>query len=345
MTKLPATESAATPDARGIHSQRGLTLVELMVSMVLGLILIFAATTIYELTKRTTRVQEATARLMENGRAATEILNRSVRMARYFGCAGVDQREVTTHYDTSTPVQSPTTLNGYDQQGIFGVDGTTDEIIVFHALDPTAVSLVQDLTLAAAGDPVKLVTAATNPGAGDMISLTDCSRADVFNISGFSSDGSFDELSYANCATCSHNYLANATVLRVLRERFYIGTGASGFSALFVEDPQDPNDTPLELIEGVEDMQISYGLDTNADGVANQYVSPAVILADCNTSGNAACWRKVTSVRLALLLATVENTISTSPQTYTFNGTSTTATDRRLRREFLSIIAIRNYRP
>ena len=49
------------------RNQRGLTLVELMISMLLGLILIFAATTLFEITKRTTRTQEATARLIENG--------------------------------------------------------------------------------------------------------------------------------------------------------------------------------------------------------------------------------------------------------------------------------------
>lgn len=326
------------------RTQGGVTLIELMISMLLGIILIFAATTLYEVTKRTTRAQEANARLMENGRAATEILNRAIRMARYYGCAGVAANEVRNHFDTSNSAESPATLNGYNHQGIFGVDGTTDEIVIFRGVDESKRELAVDVTLGV--DAVQLVTDPGNPAAGDILSVTDCSQADVFSTSTMTTASGIDSYAYANCPTCTQSYLSSAEVLRVSEERFYIATGAqSGLNGLWVADPNDPG-TATELIEGVEDMQISYGMDTDADGVANQYVSPAVIRADCVSNNNSTCWRKVSSVRIALLLATVENRITTSPQSYDFNGTTNiTPTDYRLRREFLSIIALRNYRP
>jgi len=326
--------------------QQGLSLVELMVSVTISIFILLAATTMFATTKQATRAQEANARLLENGRAATEILSRSIRMARYFGCAGVDSTSVTNHFDSSTPAQSPTTLNGYNQQGIFGINAATDEIIVYRALDTDAASLAADIDLGS-GDPVTLPTGALNPAAGDMIAITDCTQGDVFNTTGRSTATGIDSYTYTTCPTCSHSYQANATVHRVERERFHIATGQGGRNALFVEDPMDPNDVPQELIEGVENMQITYGIDTDdpPDGVANQYVAPATVLADCTTNGNATCWRKVTSARLALLLATVENNVVTTNQQYTFNGSSITAADRRLRREFLKVIALRNYRP
>jgi type IV pilus assembly protein PilW len=329
---------------QGKSRQRGLSLIELTVSLALGIILMLAATQGFMFTKMSTRAQEATSRLMENGRAATELLHRSVRMARYFGCAGVEATSVTNHYDISTPAQTPTTLNGYDQQGIFGVNGTTDEITVYIAQDDTNAPLTADIDLAALNNPLKL-----NSGHGldpnDMVAVTDCTQADVFNITAVNTGVAPNELSYANCATCSHSYLANASVLKVARYRYYIDIGANGEPALFLEDPQDGSDTPLELIEGVEDMQILYGLDTDANGVANQYVSPATILAVCNTEGNNNCWRRVSSVRVALLLKSEAENVVTKPQTYRFNGASITAIDRRIRREFLTIVALRNYRP
>lgn len=324
--------------------QRGLSLIELTVSLALGVILMLAATQGFIFTKMSTRAQEATSRLMENGRAATELLHRSVRMARYFGCAGVEATSVTNHFDTSTPDQTPITLNGYDQQGIFGVEGTTDEITVYIAQDDTNVPLAADIDLDALNNPLKL-----NGGHGldpnDMVAVTDCTQADVFNITAVNTGVAPNELSYANCATCSHSYLANASVLKVARYRYYIDTGANGDPALFLEDPQDGSDTPLELIEGVQDMQILYGLDTDGDAVANQYVPPATVTAVCNTDGNHICWRSVSSVRIALLLQSEARNVVTQAQTYTFNGTSTTATDRRIRREFMTVVALRNYRP
>lgn len=333
-------------------AQRGMTLIELMISMLLGLILVFAATTLFEITKRTTRTQEATARLMENGRAATEILNRSVRMARFYGCAGVDSNQVNNHFDTSNAAQTNTNMNGYDQQGIFGIEGASgapDEIIIFRALSETAKRLAGDLDLGA--EPLTLIPAGSldpnNPAVGDMLSLTDCLKAEVFSTTArsFNAATGREEYLYDNCPTCQQDYLANALVLRVAQEHFYVKTGTSGVNALFVADPNDPG-TERELIEGVEDMQISYGIDTDVDGVANQYVPPATIWADCNTNNNATCWRQVASVRIALLLATVDDHVTTKPQTYSFNGVNgITATDYRLRREFLGIIALRNYRP
>lgn len=329
--------------------QRGLSLIELMISMLLGLILLFAATTLFETVKKTTLVQEANARLQENGRAAIEILNRDIRLARYFGCAGVETTRVLNHWDSSTGAQSPTTLNGYDQQGIFGIDGATsadpDQIIVYHAVDSSAVILASDLDLTTGGYAIKLADPLGNglPAAGDWISITDCTQADVFPVSAIDPNSVTSDYAYSNCPSCTHSYLTNAVVLGVNRSQYHLTTGDNGRAALFVKDPGEVGNG-TQLIENVDDMQISYGLDTDADGVANQYVAPSTVTSDCTTNTNSLCWRKVTSVRLALLLST-NNGIASRPQTYTFNGTTTTASDTRLRREFLTVVALRNYRP
>ena len=90
-----------------------------------------------------------------------------------------------------------------------------------------------------------------------------------------------------------------------------------------------------DLIENVEDMQITYGLDTNGNGSVNYSV-------DANSVAN---WSQVISVHLNLLLRTQENNLTTAAQTYQYNGTSATATDRRLREAFSTTIALRNLLP
>ncbi len=81
-----------------------------------------------------------------------------------------------------------------------------------------------------------------------------------------------------------------------------------------------------DLIEGVKDMQILYGVDTDAagavgSGTPNYYV-PASSVA-------AADWLKVISIRIALTVQTID-------------GNLTTTGDGRIRRVFNTTIAVRN---
>ncbi|MEM1110603.1 MAG: PilW family protein [Pseudomonadota bacterium] len=344
-----------------LRRQSGVTLVELLIALVLGVFIVLAATQMFAYTKASTRSQEAAARLMENGRAATEILNRQIRMARYYGCAGVEAASVTNHYDSTKPAPavavSDAAMNGYHQQGLYGTDGASgapDSITVFQAIDDDAAVLTEAVTLDAA-NAIKLA-AGHGFTTDSTLAITDCTQADVINVSGISG-GDPQDLAMANCATCTKSYNANAVVVPVKRSRFYLDTGASGERALWVEDPWDST-SKSELIEGVQDMQIAYGRDTDADGVADQYVSVANIYDECATSGdqNPSCWRKITSVRISLLLRSVEDFVTLQPQTYTYYGAedptdvspgtdAITAADRRFYREFFTVIALRNYRP
>lgn len=86
------------------------------------------------------------------------------------------------------------------------------------------------------------------------------------------------------------------------------------------------------LIDGVEDMQIIYGVDTNSDFNADFYVS-----ANQVPGGS-----EVVSVRVSLLLQS-DDLIATQPQSYRFNGaTVNDPGDRRLRKVFSSTTAVRN---
>jgi type IV pilus assembly protein PilW len=81
--------------------------------------------------------------------------------------------------------------------------------------------------------------------------------------------------------------------------------------------------TAQELVEGVEDMQITYGEDTDNDRNANLYV-------DANGVTN---WEKVVNVRINLTVRSAVDGITTSV---------TSAGDWRLRRTFNKSITIRN---
>src|SRR5262249_19851219 len=71
--------------------------------------------------------------------------------------------------------------------------------------------------------------------------------------------------------------------------------GAGGFSA-----------TPVPLVEGVENMQIEYGLDTNGDGAPDVYTADPGSYGGCAGIGCATNWANVVSIKLHLLVRTIE---------------------------------------
>jgi len=74
------------------------------------------------------------------------------------------------------------------------------------------------------------------------------------------------------------------------------------------------------VVEGIENMQILYGADTDANGTPNYYVAAGTVGLDM---------AQVVSIRINLTARTLENTL-------------TTTGDGRIRRNFTSTIAVRN---
>jgi type IV pilus assembly protein PilW len=104
---------------------------------------------------------------------------------------------------------------------------------------------------------------------------------------------------------------------------------------------QDTHGLHNGLVEGIQDMQILYGVDSDSDGTPNHYV-PASSVSNMG---------KVVSIRISLLAVTLDDNLTSEPQPYTYNGITTTTTstpavtDRKIRRVFTTTIALRNRLP
>ena len=70
------------------NKQRGLTLIEIMIALVIGLIITAGIIQVFSSTRQSNRVHEAISRMQETGRMALEVLARDIRMADFWGCAG-----------------------------------------------------------------------------------------------------------------------------------------------------------------------------------------------------------------------------------------------------------------
>ena len=102
------------------------------------------------------------------------------------------------------------------------------------------------------------------------------------------------------------------------------------------------NVAPQALMDGVEHMEVQYGLDTDNDVIADIYRNAANLTA--------AQWANVVSVRIALLVNSINeiNSLPVDDQTYRLLDSvdiDPDPDDRRMRRVFTTTVLLRNRRP
>lgn len=84
---------------KSVRHQRGLSMVELMIALVLGTLLTLGIVQLFASNSQTYRLNEASARVQESGRMGLDILSREIRNAGYYGCAPVNNDQPTVDSD------------------------------------------------------------------------------------------------------------------------------------------------------------------------------------------------------------------------------------------------------
>lgn len=346
-----------------LSRQYGLSLVELMIATTLGLILLTGVIQVFLSSKKVFSTQQAVSRIQETGRMAIDFLSRDIRMAGYMGCSSrADSME------TTNTLNDPT---AFDFDFGNGIVGYAQEDLPLGALgDPAPLEDTDIVVLRSAGGSGVEVTKnndgaqvfATSLGtevgacsdgsdkvsgicAGDILVVTDCVKARVFqatsinvasneaNIKHSATGTPGNAISSWGGASDKADYIfgPGSEIIVATSSAYFIAEGTSGRPSLW----QTVNGgTALELLEGVEDMAISYGVDTNAspDYVPNVYVKASAV----------ADWSRVISVQVSLLVASIEDNVLPEKQKYTFDGEDITPDDLRLRQVFTSTIGIRS---
>jgi type IV pilus assembly protein PilW len=192
--------------------------------------------------------------------------------------------------------------------------------------------------------------------AGDVLMISDCKSTDVFRVTGTSGgSGATVTIPHANNANLSshlpHEYGPDAEILRLVSRVYYIAESDTNQEpALMRKELADlggggvPGD-PQELIQGIEDMRLIYGVDTDApaDKIANRYVVAHEVV-DLTGPGTTD-WDDVVSLRLGLLIRT-PSTVDQQLDTNTYelvDGVSVDPVDDRRRRQvYRTTIELRN---
>lgn len=79
----------------GMARERGVTLVELLISLALGLAILVGLSAVYVAAKQSFRFQETGGRMQEDAMFALETISRELRMAGFAGCRGVEKINIS----------------------------------------------------------------------------------------------------------------------------------------------------------------------------------------------------------------------------------------------------------
>ena len=316
-------------------------MVELMIALAIGLLVTVAMLKVYVDASRMYRFNEGLARVQENGRFALEFIRRDARVAGFWGCNSKADLKNGIKPTSDVYIKEDEYITGTDDDGLNDADS-----IIFRSATGSGALVTSDMS-----GPNGTITVDSVLATGTAALISDCENGDLFEVT--ENDGAvLKRGADANILSKFRAYAAGARVYEARQTTYCIadGTGKDNDgnpipSLRRLVNPKSGQTCASngdELLEGIQNMQILYGEDTdadadgaNGDGTANRYV--AFGASDLEID-------RIVSVRISLLARSINNNLTTEPAPYTFNGSSVTpaSTDKFLRKVFTTTITLRN---
>ena len=305
------------------RAARGVTLIELMVALVLGLIVAGAAMAVFLVNRQTYLATENMGRLQESARTAFEFMAKDIRAAGTIPCSNetalnnivASTEWWTAHGSGATPTEQweRTSFLGYST-----ADG--DALQLIAAVPPAVVPTVVTDAPAAGSLPMDLkVNNVDGIAAGDLLMVCDYGYYDSTSGAKRSPQGAIFQATGATGTTISiaesgtpGNSMSDPNIFIpespqlpqpdglvavVQPVRWYIGDNPRGGKSLFrsrlVNTAGTLSLAEDEIVANVDDMDLSYLI----SGAAS-YVAAAAVPA--------ASWSKVVAVRIQLHMTGVD---------------------------------------
>lgn len=351
---LPYSHGRFSP---GRRQQLGMTLVEWMVSITIGMILLAGLSALIAQQSSTQAELEKSSRQIENGRYATQLLQEDIQLAGYLGeFSNLEALPVPGALPNPCLVGAadlssalPFSIQGYDAPGATLPAAFTDcplnaanhlagsDILVIRRADPevtTGALVVGQFYLQSGLTPMRefsyvlakaattaIDTAVFNLKLKDGLTTAPLRkyRVNIYFISPCNLP--------ASGSNCSVAKTDDGGVSIPTLKRLELSAQAG-----------NPKFVTTSLVEGIETMQIDYGFDATAtgDGSPDSYAKDAAAVAD---------WANVMAVRLHLLARNNERSAGYQ-DTKTYNlglaGTTVATNDAFKRRVFSQLIRVVN---
>lgn len=331
---------------RRASAMRGFSLVELMVALVLGLLVVGGATSVFVSNRQTYRTAESLARVQESARIAFELMARDVREAGQIPCGNeLPMANVLNQKPEWWWADWDNKVRGFDgAQATPGTSFGTGEgqrVAGTDAIDlktgvPAGINVVGDMPTSSANIDV---IATNGLQKGDIVMICNYEQAAMIEVTQTPSDGKIQHNSGngtpGNCTKnlghdksgakpCSNAYKGqpfkrDSTVAYLRPSRWFIGYNDDGNKALFRQVRTRNGLANEEISDGVEDMQLTF---LSLGGAT--YQSASAVPA----------WDNVSAVRVTLTLRSTDKHVAT-----------TAANSGKIERTLSHVVGIRSRLP
>jgi type IV pilus assembly protein PilW len=314
--------------ARRAGFQAGFSLIELMIAITLGLLLLSALAAAFVNSSRTRDELERASQQIENGRYAMQALSDDLRLAGFWAQFNIRAAAPPTPAAmpdpcllAATPANlialrdaMPLHIQGYDDGNV----ATAAAIAALTCRDAASVLILADWK---PGTDVVVVRRVSTCIKG----ATDCaaSSAPYFqaslcnNASELASASWFDQFRLDTVDGNLNRTLKNCTTTQTDKRQFMVriyfiannDAPGDGIPTLKRAELAGSSFSMASIAPGIENLQLEYGIDSNADGAADS------MSADPGTVAN---WSNVVSVKVNLLARAASPSLGyTDPKTYT----------------------------
>lgn len=284
------------------HHVRGLTLIELMIGITLGLFVLLALITVMSRNSGNQAELDRTVRQMENARFALDTLSEDIMHAGFYSEFSPRSLPVTPASTNPNICATNTSAMGWDTATtpmqlpapIQGIDGSTAATCLTNRRAGTEAVLIRR----ADTGPELALTAGTNNNL--YIQISRC-PADASRIRVAASVTAADfPLRNPNCTG------ANNSKRRLIHRGYFIATcndctgAGDGIPTLKRIEMINGTLRLASIAEGVEQLQLEYGIDTTtptADGVPDLFVK-----ADAIDGTAPMIWPNVVATRIHMLV-------------------------------------------
>jgi len=325
---------------RSPRKVRGISLIEILISMAIGLVVIGAVIVSFVGSGNASRYQAALTQMNQDAQIALNMLAREVQLAGYAAPATLSGGVV--RYHSLSAVAGPVTeTTGY----IFGCDGGNNGVGPFSTPTAATLSCAATTGTSSAGLSVVYEADSSNTSPTSTGIPTDCLGARI----GPQQDDA-DNIPY---------YVA--------RNRYFIEVDAtSGRRELYCASPTSPNfPAPAAgvspypnpqtstgnqpLVENVQDMQIWYGMRALPLVAGDRQVIRYMTASSINALTDANKWNAVISVRICLLMRSTDPVLKgEDDRTYQpcdQTASRVTSPDNHLYRAYYTTSALRSKMP
>lgn len=270
------------------RSGRGFTLIELMVSIVIGLFLLVGVFSVYINGRGSQKVVDEQLTMVQNARFALNAISYDLRHAGLWGRVNEFDAGMGNITNDLLPAVVGECAAGW-------VGNFASPVAAFDNATPYAATCTPDW---AQGDVIEARYTLGNP-----ITDAELVPGQIYVNSDVNSAAFFQGNVSPGISVDARNYLVVSNLYYISADSDVVGDGVPSLHRVTLEP--GPVVTDQIIMRGIEGMEVQYGLDTDDDGQVNSYLNPSAVAPTD--------WINVRTIKVTLIVRSIDSLRKVAP--------------------------------